>query len=161
MRAANAPAILCVYSQARPPGSSKPPPHPPPPTPTCVKPKRALLAQASMGIGNVIQPILVLVFLWAKLMRQYFECMRNAVSFSQKISLIPLVPYPIWSYRFARFCPFGCPSVCPSVTLACPGHTSYIIWGRNPKFGVWMHLEVIISCTIVGSLWPWLLTSFI
>ena len=37
---------------------------------------------------------------------------------------------------------FGGLKICliPSVTLLCPGHIPYIIWGRNPTFGVWMHL---------------------
>ena len=32
------------------------------------------------------------------------------------------------------------PSVRPSVPLSCPVHISYILWGRNSKFGVWIHL---------------------
>ena len=57
-----------------------------------VKPKRALLTQASMGI----QPIAnfgIFVFMWAKLMRQYIECMRNAVSFTPE--KYPLFPIPL------------------------------------------------------------------
>ena len=30
--------------------------------------------------------------------------------------------------------------VCPSVPLSCPVHIFYILWGRNSKFGMWIHL---------------------
>ena len=38
-------------------------------------------------------------------------------------------------------------------------HFSYIIWGRNPKFGVWMHLWMVICCLPLWGhcdldLWP-------
>ena len=33
-------------------------------------------------------------------------------------------------------------SVCPA---SCPMHISYILWGRNSKFDVWMHLEIILE----------------
>ena len=36
--------------------------------------------------------------------------------------------------------PSARPSVRPSVPLSCPVHISYILWGRNFKFGVWIHL---------------------
>ena len=136
MRAANAPAILYVYSQARPPGSSKPNLPPPPPHPCSlmrkIKPKRALITQASMGIGSVIQPILVFScfcernscvnILNACVMQ--FRLPQKNIPYS--ISPLPVKDRPIGGYRFARFCPSGCPSVRPSVTLAYPGHISYI-----------------------------------
>ena len=31
-------------------------------------------------------------------------------------------------------------SVRQSIPLSCPVHISYILWGRNSKFGVWIHL---------------------
>ena len=53
------------------------------------------------------------------------------------------------------------PSVRPSVLLSCPVNISYILWGRNSKFGVWMHLgmaecRVPFSghCDINLDLWP-------
>ena len=33
--------------------------------------------------------------------------------------------------------PFVCQSVRPA---SCPVHISYILWGRNSKFDLWMHL---------------------
>ena len=53
------------------------------------------------------------------------------------------------------------PSVSPSVPLSCPVHISYILWGRNSKFGVWIHLgmaecRVPFSghCDLDLDLWP-------
>ena len=37
----------------------------------------------------------------------------------------------------------------------CPEHISYIIKGRNPKFGVDATFDDRVSHTIFGSLWPW------
>ena len=52
-------------------------------------------------------------------------------------------------------------SVRPSVPLSCPVHISYILWGRNSKFGVWIHLgmaecRVPFSghCDLDLDLWP-------
>ena len=51
------------------------------------------------------------------------------------------------------------PSVSPSVLLSCPVHISCILWGRNSKFGVWIHLGMA-ECRIPFSghcdldLWP-------
>ena len=43
------------------------------------------------------------------------------------------------------------PSVHQSVRPAsCPVHISYILWGRNFKFGVWMHIE-IAKCLVIFS----------
>ena len=33
---------------------------------------------------------------------------------------------------------------------SCPVHISYILWGRNSKFGVWMHIE-IAKCLVTCS----------
>ena len=38
-------------------------------------------------------------------------------------------------------------TVCPA---SCPVHISYILWGRNSKFGVWMHLGMA-ECRIPFS----------
>ena len=52
-----------------------------------------------------------------------------------------------------------CPSVSPSVPLSCPVHISYILWGRNSKFGVWIYLGMA-ECRVPFSghcdldLWP-------
>ena len=53
------------------------------------------------------------------------------------------------------------PSVSPSVPLSCPVHISYILWVRNSKFGVWIHLgmaecRVPFSghCDLDLDLWP-------
>ena len=53
------------------------------------------------------------------------------------------------------------PSVRQSVPLSCPVHISYILWGRNSKFGVWIHLgmaecRVPFSghCDLDLDLWP-------
>ena len=51
------------------------------------------------------------------------------------------------------------PSVSPSVPLWCPVHISYILWGSNSKFGVWIHLGMA-ECRVPFSghcdldLWP-------
>ena len=52
-------------------------------------------------------------------------------------------------------------SVSLSVPLSCPVHISYILWGRNSKFGVWIHLgmaecRVPFSghCDLDLDLWP-------
>ena len=51
-----------------------------------------------------------------------------------------------------------CQSVRPT---SCPVHISYILWGRNSKFGVWMHLGVaecrvrfLGQCDLDIHLWP-------
>ena len=53
------------------------------------------------------------------------------------------------------------PSVSPSVPLSCPVHISYILWGRNSKFGVWIHLGMaecrvpfLGHCDLNLDLWP-------
>ena len=43
-------------------------------------------------------------------------------------------------------------TVCPSVRPAsCPVHISYILWGRNSKFGVWMHLGIGGCCVLFSG----------
>ena len=44
------------------------------------------------------------------------------------------------------------PSVSPSVPLSCPVHISYILLGRNSKFGVWIHPMAECSVPFFGSL---------
>ena len=54
------------------------------------------------------------------------------------------------------------PSVCLSVhPSSCPVHISYILWGRNSKFDVWMHLGMAECrasfwghCDLELDLWP-------
>ena len=52
-------------------------------------------------------------------------------------------------------------SVRPSVPLSCPVHISYILWGRNFKFGKWIHLGMAECripfsghCDLDLDLWP-------
>ena len=65
----------------------------------------------------------------------------------ERIFMPPKELWEAYSNRTVR------PSVCVSVPLSCPGHIFYILWGRNSKFGVLMHLGM--SRSILGSLWPW------
>ena len=53
------------------------------------------------------------------------------------------------------------PSISPSVPLSCPVHISYILWGRNSKFGLWIHLGIaecrvpwLGHCDLELDLWP-------
>ena len=57
---------------------------------------------------------------------------RGCVSMS--IFMPPKELWEAYSNRTVR------PSVSPSVPLSCPVRISYILWGRNSKFGVWIHL---------------------
>ena len=73
----------------------------------------------------------------------------------QHIFMPPKELWEAYSNRTVR------PSICPSVPLSCPVHISYILWGRNSKFGVWIHLgmaecRVPFSghCELDLDLWP-------
>ena len=63
--------------------------------------------------------------------------------------LMLYVPVNIFIPKFWRHIviTLSIPSVCPAL---CPVHMSYILLGRNPKFGVWMHLG-IAECRV--SFW--------
>ena len=53
-------------------------------------------------------------------------------------------------------------TVCPSVRpTSCPVHISYVLWGRDSKFGVWIHLGMtecrvpfLGHCDLDFDLWP-------
>ena len=53
-------------------------------------------------------------------------------------------PKELWeAYSNYTVRPSVCQSVCPA---SCPAHISYILLGRNPKFGVWMHPGMAECC---------------
>ena len=69
-------------------------------------------------------------------------------------------PKELWeAYSNRTVRPSVRPSVSPSVPPSCPVHISYILWYRNSKFGVWIHLGMA-ECRVpfLGhcdlDLWP-------
>ena len=67
----------------------------------------------------------------------------------------PLINGPLYTGLIFNI---GRPSVRPA---SCPVHIFYILWGRNFKFGVWMHLgmtECLVPflghCDLDLDLWP-------
>ena len=60
---------------------------------------------------------------------------------------------------FVLLWPWPCP-LASILEKSCPDHISYIIWGRNPKFGVLIHFGVS-ECRLLffWSLWLWTLVS--
>ena len=83
------------------------------------------------------------------------------------VTFFVMPPKELWgAYSNCTVRPSVRPCVCPcvrpafvSVPLSCPVDISYILWGRNFKLGVWMHLGMA-ECRIPFSghcdldLWP-------
>ena len=108
-------------------------------------------------------PLPVLVYIFCL---QQFSCIFESTvhnnwwmltTFMLNLSLSFFMPpkelWEAYSNRTVR------PSVRVSVPLLCPVHISYILWGRNSKFGVWIHLGMG-ECRVPFSghcdldLWP-------
>ena len=72
-----------------------------------------------------------------------------------RIAVFVMPPKELWEAYSNR-------TVHPSVRPAsCPVHISYILWGRNSKFGVWIHLgmaecrvQFLGHCDPDLDLWP-------
>ena len=65
------------------------------------------------------------------------------------IKLFSMPPKELWeAYSNHTANPAVHPSVRPA---SCPVHISYILWGRNFKFGVWMHIEIAKNLVIFSD----------
>ena len=99
---------------------------------------------------------------------------KTCYNVSKSISTFPLIPFLLlismqikWIMKTFFMPPkelwraYSNSNVLPSVRLPalCPVHISYILWGRNSKYDVWMHLGML-ECSISFSghcdldLWP-------
>ena len=82
----------------------------------------------------------VVLNLWRYVYKQIGKCsiLRTKKQHLLKLSFSYIVtffmpPKELWEAYSNR-------TVSPSVPLSCPVHISYILWGRDSKFGVWIHL---------------------